>query len=56
MPTGSTTRIETTWAAAVRRLGYIKRDCLCFYNNIVDDPFIELYMSPKVVNPTLFIL
>ena len=34
MPTGSTTRIETAWAAAVRRLGYIKWNGLCLYNTI----------------------
>ena len=33
MPTGSTTRIETAWAAAVRRLGYINI-WLCLYNTI----------------------
>ncbi len=34
MPTGSTTRIETAWAAPVRRLGYIKWNGLCLYNTI----------------------
>jgi hypothetical protein len=36
MPTGSTARIETAWAAAVRRLGYRyqMKWCMFIYNTI----------------------